>query len=163
MPRHVPLKERDPRLQHFPIDARFTLNLTWLYSLEPRVAAASLQFCCLAVRSFSGGAPMTRSITVLFLVMLATGCVHRKPVTPQLAARHCPKDSLPYQAVYNGVLLNHGELCMAISPVTNKPMGVFPVQAYNPYTETDMDQDEGDKKPDQSAWRKFWLKKKDTD
>jgi hypothetical protein len=106
---------------------------------------------------------LRRSLTLLVLVMLATGCFHRKPVTPQLAARHCPKDSLPYAAVYNGVLLDHGELCMAINPATNQPMGVFPVQAYNPYTETDMDQDEGDKKAAKVAWWKFWRKKKDRD
>jgi len=98
---------------------------------------------------------------LLLIATLATGCLHRKVVTPQLQARKCPKDSLPFQAVYNGVLLNHGELCMAISPATNQPMGVFPVQAYNPYTETDMDQDDGDKKATKIPWWKFWSRNKE--
>jgi len=100
--------------------------------------------------------PMYRLVPLLFLLIPAAGCLHRKVATPQLEARKCPKDSLPFPAVYNGVLLNHGELCMAISPVTNQPMGVFPVQAYNPYTETDMDQDDGDKKASKIPWWKFW-------
>jgi hypothetical protein len=102
-------------------------------------------------------------IALLFIVTLMTGCLRPKAVTPQFSARKCPKDSLPFEAVYNGVLLNHGELCMAISPVTNKPMGVFPVQAYNPYTETDMDQDDGDEKATRAPWWKFWKRKRDRD
>lgn len=92
---------------------------------------------------------------------LTTGCLHPKAPTPQFFSRKCPNDSLPFTAVYNGVLLNHGELCMAINPVTNRPMGVFPVQAYNPYTETDMDQDDGDKKTTKTPWWKFWRSHKD--
>jgi len=56
-----------------------------------------------------------------------------------------------------------GELCIAISPATNLPMGVFPVQAYNPYTETDMDQDDGDKKATKVPWWKFWNRNRDKD
>jgi hypothetical protein len=92
-----------------------------------------------------------------------TGCLHRQSPNPQFGARKCPKDSLPFTAVYNGVLLNHGELCMAIDPVSNRPMGVFPVQAYNPYTETDMDQDDGDTNKPSVHWWKFWRKQKDKD
>lgn len=99
----------------------------------------------------------------LFIVMaVATGCVHRQQsAAPQFVARKCPRDSLPFQAVYNGVLMNHGELCMAIDPVSNRQMGVFPVQAYNPYTEADMDQDEGDRKAGKVPWWKFWARRKD--
>jgi hypothetical protein len=100
---------------------------------------------------------------LLFLLMAATGCLHRKVPAPQFGVRKCPIDSLPYQAVYNGVLLNHGELCMAINPVTNRPMGVFAVQEYNPYTETDRDDDAGDTKPKKASWWKFWKKRKDGD
>jgi hypothetical protein len=101
------------------------------------------------------------SIALFAIAMLTTGCLHREVVTPQLVARHCPKDSLPFQAVYHGVLMNHGELCMAINPVTNQPMGLFPVQAYNPYTETDMDMDDGDKKVAKAAWWEFWRRKRE--
>ncbi len=106
---------------------------------------------------------MKRLIALLFLVTLTTGCLHHRTPAPQFSARKCPKDSLPYAAVYNGVLMNHGELCMAINPVTNKPMGVFPVQAYNPYTETDMDEDVGDQQAPRAPWWKFWQRKKDKD
>lgn len=104
-------------------------------------------------------------IALLFLVLATTGCLHRKVPTPTFTARKCPIDSLPYQAVYNGVLLNHGELCMAINPVTNRPMGVFAVQEYNPYTETDMDEDVGDVKATKAPRWKFWrkLRKRDND
>lgn len=96
------------------------------------------------------------------VIAFATGCVHRQqPAAPQFVTRKCPRDSLPFQAVYNGVLMNHGELCMAIDPVSNRPMGVFPVQAYNPYTEPDMDQDEGDRKVGKGSWWKFWARRKD--
>jgi hypothetical protein len=100
---------------------------------------------------------------LMFMVMVTTGCLHRKAPAPQFGVRKCPIDSLPYQAVYNGVLLNHGELCMAINPVTNRPMGVFAVQEYNPYTETDRDDDSGDTKPTKSHWWKFWKKHRDGD
>jgi hypothetical protein len=100
-------------------------------------------------------------IALLFLVTFTTGCLRRKAAAPQFGARKCPMDSVPYQAVYNGVLLNHGELCMAVNPVTNKPMGVFPVQAYNPYTETDMDEDAGDTKTIKAPWWRFWKRDKD--
>jgi hypothetical protein len=100
---------------------------------------------------------LKRLLGLLFALTLTTGCLHRRAPTPQFAAaRKCPIDSVPYQAVYNGVLLNHGELCMAVNPMTNKPMGVFPVQAYNPYTETDMDEDGGDKEEAKAPWWKFW-------
>jgi hypothetical protein len=105
-------------------------------------------------------------MSLLVLVTLTTGCLHRQPVTPQFVARKCPADSLPFQAVYNGTLMNHGELCMAINPVTHQPMGVFPVQAYNPYTEADADQDEGDKKATKATivqWWKFWRRKTERD
>jgi hypothetical protein len=97
---------------------------------------------------------------LLMVVAVATGCMHRQQPAPQFVARKCPRDSVPFQAVYNGVLMNHGELCMAIDPVSNRPMGVFPVQAYNPYTETDMDQDESDGRLTKAHWWKFWAKKK---
>ena len=97
------------------------------------------------------------------VLVLTAACLHPKAVTPHFAARKCPKDSLPFTAVYNGVLLNHGELCMAIDPVTNRPMGVFPVQAYNPYTEKDMDQDDGETQAIKAPWWKFWRRAKDTD
>jgi len=70
---------------------------------------------------------------------------------------------LPFTAVYNGVLLNHGELCMALDPISNRPMGVFPVQAYNPYTEIDMDQDDSDKERSKTHWWEFWRKAKERD
>jgi hypothetical protein len=107
---------------------------------------------------------MKRSIALLCVVMFTTACLHRKVPAPQLTARKCPKDSLPFQAVYNGVLLNHGELCMAIDPATNKPMGVFPVQAYNPYTEIDGDDEVGDQKAAKApSWWKFWRRGKHGD
>ena len=106
---------------------------------------------------------MTRLIALLFHAALTTACLHHRTPAPQLSARKCPKDSLPYPAVYNGVLMNHGELCMAINPATNKPMGVFPVQAHNPYTETDMDQDAGDHQAPRAPWWKFWRREKDKD
>lgn len=104
---------------------------------------------------------MKRLGFVFIVITFATGCVHRQQsAAPQFVARKCPRDSLPFQAVYNGVLMNHGELCMAIDPVSNRPMGVFPVQAYNPYTEPDMDQDEGDRKAGKVSWWKFWARGK---
>jgi hypothetical protein len=105
---------------------------------------------------------MKRLGFLVIVIGLAAGCVHRQQsAAPQFVARKCPHDSLPFQAVYNGVLMNHGELCMAIDPVSNRPMGVFPVQAYNPYTDTDMDQDNGDVKVRRVPWWKFWSTGKD--
>jgi hypothetical protein len=118
---------------------------------------------CLFGTLVPGDDPLKRSIALLFLVMMTTGCLHHKVAPSQFGVRKCPKDSLPFQAVYNGQLLNHGELCMAINPVTNKPMGVFPVQAYNPYTETDMDENVGDKKETKVPWWKFWHREKNGD
>jgi hypothetical protein len=107
---------------------------------------------------------MKRLVFVSIVLALTTGCAHRRQaLLPQFVAHKCPHDSLPFQAVYNGVLMNHGELCMAIDPVSNRPMGVFPVQAYNPYTDTDMDQDDGDKKSSKVHWWKFWARRKDRD
>jgi hypothetical protein len=107
---------------------------------------------------------MKRLLFLLIMIAVTTGCVHRRQPDPsQFVARKCPQDSLPFQAVYNGVLMNHGELCMAIDPVSNRPVGVFPVQAYNPYTETDMDQDNGERKPKHVPWWKLWTKRKERD
>jgi hypothetical protein len=107
---------------------------------------------------------MKRLIFLSIVIALTAGCVHRRqPEPPQFVARKCPRDSLPFQAVYNGVLMNHGELCMAIDPASNRPMGVFPVQAYNPYTETDMDQDNHEQKAKHVPWWKFWARRKDRD
>jgi hypothetical protein len=106
---------------------------------------------------------MKRLLFLSITIALATGCMHRQPSPPEFVTRKCPQDSLPFQAVYNGVLMDHGELCMAIDPVSNRPMGVFPVQAYNPYTETDMDQDANDGKAHKRHWWKFWDKKKEQD
>ncbi|HWY57539.1 MAG TPA: hypothetical protein VNZ03_23950 [Terriglobales bacterium] len=103
---------------------------------------------------------MKRLVFLSAVIAFSVGCVHRRQPEPQFVARKCPRDSLPYQAVYNGVLMNHGELCMAIDPVSNRPMGVFPVQAYNPYTETDSDQDDAEKKASKSHWWKFWAGKR---
>jgi hypothetical protein len=106
---------------------------------------------------------LKRLVALLFMVTLMTACLHHRTPAPQFTSRKCPKDSLAYPAVYNGVLMNHGELCMAINPVTNRPMGVFPVQAYNPYTDTDLDDDAGDRKPVKAPWWKFWRRERDKD
>jgi len=37
------------------------------------------------------------------------------------------------------------------------------VQAYNPYTETDMDQDNVEQKANHVRWWKFWARGKDRD
>jgi hypothetical protein len=66
-----------------------------------------------------------------------------------LLERKCPENSIEYNGVNyctdppactHKTLMNNGELCMAIDPVTKRPLGLFfKGDSCNPFTEQDCD------------------------
>lgn len=59
--------------------------------------------------------------------------------------------------VYQGHLLNHGEMCMAFDPDTRQPVGLFwKGEHYNPYLDIDGDEAAKDKDGKTQPRWKFW-------
>jgi len=92
-------------------------------------------------------------VTASLSLIVTTGCLHRRVSAPNFAVHKCPHDSVPVTVTYNGELLNHGEVCELIDPATHSRTGaVFPMQAYNPYLDTDQDGDDAEPHKKSSRW-----------
>jgi len=92
-----------------------------------------------------------RCVGCIWVLLLLFGCAHRPQQVqlPKLLERKCPENSIEYNGVNyctdppactHKTLMNNGELCMAIDPVTKRPLGLFfKGDSCNPFTEQDCD------------------------
>jgi hypothetical protein len=98
---------------------------------------------------------MKRATTFAALLLLA-GCSARKPVQPQLTARHCPSTAETHVATYQGQPL--------VVCVDKKTNGIFNQESTcNPYQYGDCDEARADKPRTNRAWWKFWHRTNETD
>jgi|HubBroStandDraft_3_1064219.scaffolds.fasta_scaffold55901_2 hypothetical protein len=109
---------------------------------------------------------------LILLGCVLVGCAAKKPVSPQLEARHCASGSWPIRAWYHGQLVDvcgvadpecvakHPASCVGeqCAPFDCPVVDVILVGAPNTYLDPDADEAEKDrpKVKTKRVWWKFW-------
>ncbi len=102
-----------------------------------------------------------KRLALLSAFLVFTGCA-RRPVHPQIAARHCDKGSYPVKAIYHDEVQT---VCAIIDPECAnhaKPGQTCPVVGYiavgevNTYLDPDADDAVKDEVPKKHHWWEIW-------